>query len=82
LDLPITVYEDNQSVINLLKTFENNKCVKHIELKYFFVKDEIEKGNVKFVYVKTTNQLADIFTKPLNKVLFERHRLNLGLTYE
>ena len=37
---------------------------KHIELRYHFIRDHVEKGNVALSFIHTKNQLADIFTKP------------------
>lgn len=77
--LPITLFEDNQSTIRLLKNFENNKRCKYIDVKFHFVVDLISKGIVKIVYVNTNDQLADIFTKSLGheKFLSFIKRLNL-----
>jgi hypothetical protein len=37
---------------------------KHIEVRYHFLKDNIEKGKIALIHVPTHDQLADIFTKP------------------
>jgi len=81
INVPVPVFEDNQSDINLVKNFDNNKRIKHVEIKFMFVKDEVEKNNIKLIFIRSADQLADIFTKALGRVLFERHRSKLGLTY-
>ena len=44
---------------------------KHIEIKYHFIWDMVQKGDVKLKYVPTEEQVADVLTKPLAYVKFE-----------
>ena len=39
---------------------------KHTEIRYYFLSDHFEKGDIVIDYVPIDMQLADIFTKPLN----------------
>jgi hypothetical protein len=43
---------------------------KHIDIRYHFMRDHQQKGNIEIAYVSTHNQLADIFTKPLDEKAF------------
>ena len=52
---------------------------KHIEIKYQYIRDMVEKGAVKLQYVATDEQVADVLTKPLSKVKFEYFRDKLGV---
>ena len=52
---------------------------KHIEIKYQYICDMVEKGVVKLQYVATDEQVADVLTKPLSKVKFEYFRDKLGV---
>ena len=45
--------------------------LKHIEIKYHFIWDMLQKGDVKIKYVPTEEQVADVLTKPLAHVKFE-----------
>jgi hypothetical protein len=47
---------------------------KHIEVRYHFLRDNIEKGKIALIHVPTHDQLADIFTKPLYQETFTRLR--------
>ena len=47
---------------------------KHIEFKYHFIWDMVQKGAVKLKYVPTEEQVADVLTKPLDRVKFEYFR--------
>ena len=44
---------------------------KHIEIKYHFIQDMVQKGALKLKYVPTEEQVADVLTKPLARVKFE-----------
>jgi hypothetical protein len=49
---------------------------KHIAIRYHFLRDHQQKGDIEIAYINTKEQLADIFTKPLmNKLL-----TNLGMS--
>lgn len=69
---PITIYEDNQSTIKATKNYDQ-KRLKHMDIKYNFIKQKVEDKVINIEYINTQKQLADIFTKPLNKTLFKNH---------
>ena len=52
---------------------------KHIEIKYHYIKDMVQRGAVKLQNVATDEQIADVLTKPLAKVKFEYFREKLGV---
>jgi len=60
---------DNQGAINLAKNPVNHQRSKHIDIRYHFIRDEVEKGNVNLFYVPTQQNPADIFTKPMSQKL-------------
>ena len=59
------IYCDKQSCIKLTKNLVFHDKSKHIEFKYHFIKDYVQKGVVKLEYISTNEQVADIFTKAL-----------------
>ena len=70
------VYQDNQSAIRM-EINGRNSCTgnsRHIDIRYFFVKDRVDKKEVKIVYCPTEQMLADFYTKPLNGSLFKFFR--------
>ena len=52
---------------------------KHIEIKYKYIHDMVEKGAMKLQYVAINEQVTDVLTKPLSKVKFEYFRDKLGV---
>ena len=75
----ITLYMDNQCVIRLIQNPEFHKRTKHIDVRYHFIREKFRDGVFQLEYVHTSNQLADIFTKPLNFETFKRLRELIGI---
>jgi hypothetical protein len=48
-------------------------------VRYHFLRDNVEKGKIALIHVPAHDQLADIFTKPLDQVTFTRLRGELGV---
>ena len=53
--------------------------LKHIEIKYHYIRDMVQKGAVKLQYVATDEHIADVLTNPLSRVKFEYFREKLGV---
>jgi hypothetical protein len=52
---------------------------KHIEIKYHYVWDIVQKGAVRLQYISNDEHVADVLTKPLSRVKFEYFRDKLGV---
>ena len=54
---------------------------KHIEIRYHYICDMVQRGALKLQYVSTDEQVVDVLTKPLSRVKFEhfRDKLKLGI---
>ena len=65
------VDEDNQGTIALTKNPKNHSRTKHIDIKYHFVREAVEKKDVRLVYCPTGKMVADILTKMLLKPMFD-----------
>ena len=76
---PTKIYEDNSGCIAISKNPEKHKRTKHIDIKYHFLREQVNKNQVKLEYVNTTEQAADALTKPLPKEKFEFCRTMMGL---
>ena len=68
----IPIYCDNTSAIAISDNPVQHSRTKHIDIGHHFIREHVEKGTVKLVYIPTEKQLADIFTKPLDEVTFNR----------
>ena len=65
------IHCDNQSCIKMKENPMFHDKSKHIEIRYHFIRDMIQKGVVKLKYVPKEEQVADVLTKPLARVKFE-----------
>jgi hypothetical protein len=52
---------------------------KYIEIKYYFIQDKFQEGEVKLKYTPTDEQIADILTKPLSRFKFAYFREKMGI---
>ncbi|GJY96730.1 copia protein, partial [Tanacetum coccineum] len=75
----IPLYYDNKSVIALCCNNVQHSRAKHIDVHYHFIKEQVENLIVEFYFVRTEYQLADIFTKPLPKEIFNFLIEKLGM---
>ena len=73
MEYPIIVNVDNVGAIYLAKNQVLSQRTKHIGVRYHFVRDYIEDGLVKIIFVKSQNNDADMFTKNLPNELFKKH---------
>ncbi|GJV16908.1 copia protein [Tanacetum coccineum] len=63
----IPLYYDNKSAIALCCNNVQHSRAKHIDVRYHFIKEQVENGIVELYFVRTEYQLADIFTKHLRR---------------
>ena len=61
---------DNESAIKLTNNLVQHARTKHIDVRHHFIRDHQQKGDICIESVGTEDQLADIFTKPLDKKSF------------
>ena len=72
MDTKVNLYEDNQSANRSCNSYEQLKRMKHLDIKYHFIKDKIKDGIIELKYISSGEQIAGILTKPLNKVVFQK----------
>ncbi|GKD00714.1 retrovirus-related pol polyprotein from transposon TNT 1-94 [Tanacetum coccineum] len=75
----IPLYCDNKSAIDLCCNNVQHSRSKHIDVRYHFIKEQVENGVVELYFVRTEYQLADIFTKALVRKRFEFLMNKLGM---
>ncbi|KAJ9553113.1 hypothetical protein OSB04_017158 [Centaurea solstitialis] len=63
----IPIYCDFSSAIQIAANPVQHSRTKHIDIRYHFIKDHIEKGNVELFFVESERQIADLFTKAFDE---------------
>ena len=62
-----TLWCDNQSTVAMTKDPVFSGRSKHIEARYFFIRELVQEGKLSARHIRGTANVADIFTKPLSK---------------
>ena len=79
-EVPTTLYEDNAACIVQLKNgYIKGDRTKHISPKFFFTHDLQKKCDINVQSIRSTNNLADLFTKALPTATFERLVHSIGI---
>ena len=71
---------DNKSAIELANNSVNHERSKHIDVRFHFIRDHVKEGCVELLHVASQDQVADIFTKLLLKVFFDKYKKMIGMT--
>ena len=70
---------DNQSAITLSKNLVHHNCTKHIDIRYHFIRECVEDKKIEIGFIQTKDQLADMFTKALERMKFQEMRGRIGI---
>ena len=70
---------DNKSAIELAKNLVHHERRKHIDVRFYFIREYFKEGNVRTSHVASQDQVADIITKPLPTMLFENCKIMIGM---
>ena len=76
-------YQDNQSAMKIESNGQKScgEKSRHIDIRYFFIKDIIKRENIELVHCPTERMIVDYYTKPLQGWLFRKMRdIIMGLT--
>ena len=71
---PAKIFQDNQSTLAILKSGQLSKRSRHINIRFFNLRDKVESGELELEYVPTNDMLADLLTKPLQGEKFRELR--------
>ncbi|KAJ7980732.1 Retrovirus-related Pol polyprotein from transposon TNT 1-94 [Quillaja saponaria] len=74
-----TIYCDNSSAIKLSRNPVLHGRSKHIDVKFYFLRDLTKERVIDLIYCRSEDQVADIFTKPLKVAAFQKLRKLLGV---
>ena len=75
----VPLYRDNESAIKIANNPVQHSKTKHIQIHHHFLRGHIMKEDIDIILVKTEEQLADIFTKPLDEKRFCKLRCELNI---
>ena len=75
----IPIYCDSKSAMAIAHNPIQHSRTKHIDIRYHFIKDHVLNGNIEFIFVKSPEQIADVFTKALDETKFLGFLNMLGL---
>jgi hypothetical protein len=70
---------DNEIAIRMADNPVEHSRTKHIDIRYHFLRDHQQRGDIEIAYVSTKEQLVDIFTKPLDEKIFSKLRNELNI---
>ncbi|XP_074366216.1 secreted RxLR effector protein 161-like [Apium graveolens] len=75
----VTIYVDKKSAISLAKNPLSHSRSKHINIKYHFIREQVNEKILKLMHCNTEENFADIFTKPLKPDVFYKIKEKLGM---
>lgn len=76
---PLKIYCNNSAAVFFSKNDKYSKGAKHMELKYFSVKEEVQKQTVSIEHISTKLMVADLLTKGLPPKAFTEHVERMGI---
>ena len=74
---PTLIYQDNQGSIAMAKNAIISRRTKHVDIKYHYVREMIEAGQIRLEYIPTDKMVADCLTKPVGKEVIKRTQSKL-----
>ena len=75
----VPLYCDTESAIKIAHNPVQHSKTKHIQIRHHFLHDHVLKDDISIDHVSTEDQLADIFTKPLDEKRFSKLRCELNI---
>jgi hypothetical protein len=76
---PLKLYCDNNSAVQYAHNNRSSGATKHIDIKYYVVKDNVRDQIINLEHISTGKMLADLLTKGLSPNVFREHVANMGL---
>ena len=68
------IYEDNQSAIAITRNPQFHGRANHINIKYHFIREQVNNNNIELKYCQTSEMIADMLMKGLGRIKFEKLR--------
>ena len=75
----VEIYFDSSSAIAISHNPIQHSRTKHIDIRYHFLKDNVQKSNIELIFVPSPEEIADVFTKALDDKDFNHFLKLLGM---
>ena len=76
---PLKLYYDNEPAVCYAHNNKSSGAAKHINIKFYVVKDKVQDHSISLEHVSTKKMLADPLTKGLPSNVFREHLAGMGL---
>jgi hypothetical protein len=78
-NVPIQMHADNQAALAIMKNPTSHQRAKHIDIQHHFVRDRVQRGEIKFDHVESKANLADMLTKAVSVSQLKILKTQVGL---
>ena len=82
VQMPIVVCVDNVGAIFMSENVSATSRTKHVDARYHYVREFVEDGFIKIVFVKSKENKSDIFTKNVTQDIYSLHVTNYVISKE
>jgi hypothetical protein len=79
IEKPLKIYYDSEPAVQYSYNNKKSDASKHINIKYYVVKEKIQNHTISLEHISTKQMLADPFTKCLPLNVFKEHVADMGL---
>nr|ABA94411.1 transposon protein, putative, unclassified [Oryza sativa Japonica Group] len=79
IEKPLKLYCDNEPAVMYAHSNQSSGAAKHIDIKYYVVKDKVRDQTISLEHIRTERMLADPLTKGLPPNVFKEHVAGMGL---
>ena len=79
IERPLKLYCDNNSAVLYSNNNKNSSNSKHIDIKFFVVKEKVQNAKLSIEHIGTNSMIADSLTKGLPPKVFHRHTASMGI---
>ena len=79
IEKPLKMYCDNEPAVFYAHNKKSSGAVKHIDIKFYVIKEQIQDHTISLEYMSTKKMLADLLTKGLPPSVFREHLAGMGL---
>jgi hypothetical protein len=79
IERPLKLYCDNESAVLYAHNNKKTKAAKHINIKFYVVKEKIHDQNISLEHISTKKMITDPLTKGLPPSVFKEHLAGMGL---